>query len=136
MANKAEFEKSIDKAIDRFNETLLENMQMAADVVANDAKKRVGVQTGALRADIKTEVAIEDGEIVGRVGNTLEYAVWHHQGTGIYAKDGNGRKKVPWVYRDPKTGKFYKTSGTKPNPYLANARDAQQGNVSKLLGGG
>lgn len=136
MANEEEFEKGVDDAEKEYIRRFAKNMQTAADVVANKAKQNVGVQTGALRADIKTEVVEKNDEIIGRVGNTLEYAVYHHQGTGIHAANGDGRKDVPWVYKDPKTGNFYKTSGSKPNPYLKNAVESEASKVAKLLGGG
>lgn len=136
MANEREFEKSIDDAVKEYEKRFRRNMQTAADVVANKAKQNVGVDTGALRADIKTEVVEKNGEVVGRVGNTLEYAIYHHQGTGIYASEGNGRKDVPWVYKDPKSGNFYKTSGTKANPYLRDAVESERTKVERLLGGG
>ncbi|KFN93651.1 hypothetical protein TMUPMC115_0249 [Tetragenococcus muriaticus PMC-11-5] len=54
MANEKEFEKSVDDAVKEYEKRFRKNMQTAADLVANKAKQNVGVQTGALRADIKT----------------------------------------------------------------------------------
>lgn len=136
MANTGEFESSVDNAVKEIEQMLIRNMDVALDQVANTAKTKVGVRDGALRADIKSlGVEISNSEIVGSVGNTLEYAPYHHQGTGIYAADGNGRK-TPWAYKDPKTGETIFTRGSKPNPYLKDAVEEEQGNISKLLGGG
>lgn len=136
MADTGDFEASVDAAVDEIERMLIRNMGLALDQVANTAKTKVGVQSGALRADIRPlGVEVNGDEIVGAVGNTEEYAPYHHQGTGIYAQDGNGRK-TPWVYQDPKTGQFVYTKGSKPNPYLKDAVEQEQGNISKLLGGG
>lgn len=135
MADTGDFEASVDKAVENIQELLIRNMGLALDQVANTAKTKVGVQSGALRADIRSlGIEIQGDEIVGHVGNTLEYAPYHHQGTGIYAIDGNGRK-TPWIYEDPKTGEKIFTRGSKPNPYLKDAVEQEQVTISKLLGG-
>lgn len=135
MADTGDFEASVDKAVENIQELLIRNMGLALDQVANTAKTKVGVQSGALRADIRSlGIEIQGDEIVGHVGNTLEYASYHHQGTGIYAIDGNGRK-TPWIYEDPKTGEKIFTRGSKPNPYLKDAVEQEQVTISKLLGG-
>lgn len=130
-----EFERGVDAAVLKYVAIVAGNMQIAMDVVANNAKGKVGVDTGSLKADIKTGVEVDGVEVKGTVGNTLEHAVYHHQGTGIYATDGDGRK-TPWGYTDPKTGEKIWTKGSKPNPYLQNAIDEEQGKITKLLGGG
>lgn len=39
-------------------------------------------------------------------------------GTGIHAEGGNGRKDVPWAYKDEKTGELIWTKGQEPQPYM------------------
>lgn len=51
------------------------------------------------------------------VGTNVEYAPYVELGTGIYATGGSGAKKIPWVYQDSK-GKWHRTSGQQPKPYL------------------
>jgi len=51
-----------------------------------------------------------------------EYAPYVHQGTGLFAKNGDGRKDVPWHYQDAE-GNWHSTSGQKPNPFLERALD-------------
>ncbi|MDN5493909.1 MAG: hypothetical protein L0G21_01345 [Lactococcus raffinolactis] len=113
----------------------MQNMELTLDHVAGKAKEKVGVGTGALRADTRSlGVEIVGDEVHGAVGNSLEHAIYHHQGTGIYAVSGDGRK-TPWVYEDPKTGEKIYTRGSKPNPYLKDTIEQEQSTISKLLGG-
>lgn len=135
MADTSAFEKSCDDSVKQMQEMLLHNMEGTLDYLAEKAGNKVGVDTGALRADTKSlgSKVIGD-EVHGAVGNTLDYALYHHQGTGIYAENGDGRK-TPWVYEDPRTGKKVFTKGSKPNPYLKDTIEQEQGNIAKWLGG-
>ena len=136
MADTAAFEKSCDDAPKQLQKLLVQNMENTLDYLAQKAGSKVGVDTGALRADTRSlGVEIVGDEVHGAVGNTLEYALYHHQGTGIYAIDGDGRK-TPWIYENPKTGKKVFTEGTKPNPYLKDTIEQEQSNIAKWLGGG
>lgn len=135
MADTRAFEQSCDEADKLVLDILVQNMELTLDHVAGKAKEKVGVGTGALRADTRSlGVEIIGDEVHGAVGNTLEYALYHHQGTGIYAIGGDGRK-IPWIYEDPKTGKKVFTKGSKPNPYLKDTIEQEQSNIAKWLGG-
>lgn len=135
MADTRAFEQSCDNSVNKMQELLMQNMEQTLEYVAGKAKERVGVGTGALRADTRSlGVEIVGDEVHGAVGNSLEHAIYHHQGTGIYAVNGDGRK-TPWVYEDPKTGEKIYTRGSKPNPYLKDTIEQEQSTISKLLGG-
>lgn len=86
--------------------------------VVADAKRNCPVDKGTLCNTIQYSIEEEGETLAGYVGSNLEYAPYVHQGTGIYAKDGNGRKQVPWVYYSEKDGKRHVTSGSKPRPFL------------------
>ena len=135
MADTRAFEQACDNSVNKMQELLMQNMELTLDHIAGKAKEKVGVGTGALRADTRSlGVEIVGDEVHGAVGNSLEYAIYHHQGTGIYAVNGDGRK-TPWVYEDPKTGEKIYTRGSKPNPYLKDTIEQEQSTISKLLGG-
>ena len=73
---------------------------------------------------------------MGSVGCSLETAPFVHQGTGLYAKDGNGRK-TPWKY-EAVAGKYkgwHTTRGQKPQPFLEDAKTKMRLRVEKTLGG-
>ena len=135
MADTRAFEQACEDSVNKMQELLMQNMEQTLDHVAGKAKEKVGVGTGALRADTRSlGVEIVGDEVHGSVGNSLEHAIYHHQGTGIYAVNGDGRK-TPWVYEDPKTGEKIYTRGSKPNPYLKDTIEQEQSTISKLLGG-
>lgn len=110
--------------------------------VENKAKRLAPVDEGRLRGSITTEVRGGDASLVVRVGSNLEYAVYVHEGTGIYAGKGyiypkRGRYLV-WPnknnsgsgnrrYSGGRTSKFVfakRVKGVPPRPFLRDALDA------------
>jgi phage gpG-like protein len=83
--------------------------------IANKAKLRVRVNSGRLRSSIAD--TYENDGLDGIAGTNVEYAVYEEFGTGIYAANGNGRK-TPWVYFNAKLGRFVRTVGSPPRPFL------------------
>ena len=89
-------------------------------IVEAQAKVNCPVDDGQLRQSIGSEVK---GNI-GAIGTNVEYAPYVHQGTGIYAVNGDGRK-TRWKYQDAK-GEWHSTIGQPPNPFLERALDANR----------
>lgn len=136
MAENGEFIRSIENATQQIIQNMAGKMDKACLCIEAEAKKNCPVDQGFLRASITSEAEISSDEITGRIGSNLEYAPYVHNGTGIYAKEGNGRK-MPWGYA-AKTGKyigFHWTHGQKPQPFLENARLTKKNEVEKILGG-
>jgi len=90
------------------------------------------VDTGLLRSSINTQLVSQGGKISVRVGTNVFYAVYVHDGTGIYGPKGT------YIY--PKTKKFLswkpksggrifakRVRGMRPNRFLADAIDAAKG---------
>lgn len=121
-----ELQQALTSMMEKIPENTAEAVEKASLAVEAEAKERCPHNTGMLRQSISTEVKREGSEIVGIVGTTLDYAPFIHQGTGIYAREGNGRKEVPWVYFDEATQKFVSTKGVKPTPFLDDAMNALQ----------
>ncbi|MEG1415682.1 MAG: hypothetical protein RSC49_03660 [Clostridium sp.] len=94
MSNK-EFDKSVDNATLKILNELSKNLNKACLLVERDAKQNCPVDMGILRASMFTGVDMKVNELVGVVANSSSYAPYVHNGTGIYAKDGTGRK-TPW----------------------------------------
>ena len=119
MPDNSEFAKSVDSAMQLMIQGMREKMDQACLVVEGEARKNCPVDQGELKASITSETEVTEEEVIGRTGSNLKYAPYVHNGTGIYAKDGNGRK-TPWGYT-VKAGKykgFHWTHGQRPQPFL------------------
>lgn len=95
---------------------LVEAMTKAVLIVEGTAKELCPVDDGQLRTSITHDIEADSNSVTGYVGSNLEYAPYVHQGTGIYAKNGDGRK-TDWYYQDVR-GEWHHTKGSKPNPFL------------------
>lgn len=137
-ADSEELEKALEEFVAvRLPKSCAAAMEQACLVVEADSKKNCPVQDGTLRESITHAVEEdEDGEaIIGYIGSNVEYAPYIHQGTGIYATQGNGRKEVPWTYFDEKTGEFVSTSGIQPTPFIQDAVDKNRAGILTYFGG-
>ena len=103
----------------------------ACAIVEADAKKKAPKVNGELRRSITSKVEGEKGVIY----TPLFYAPYVEYGTGIFAENGNGRKDVPWTYRDEK-GEWHITSGMQPMPYMRPALFENRENIFRILGEG
>ena len=145
MANEvsANIKDFIDNGL---NSYLFKAMTDACAIVRNDAITRAPRKTGNLKRSIDFKVS-EDGS-EGVVFSKAKYAPYIEVGTGIYAKEGNGRK-TPWVYPcyitnadidnfklDGKNGvRFFKTEGQKPRPFLEPALTSNKSRINKCFEG-
>jgi len=104
-------------------------MKDACMLVERDAKLNAPVgKTGELRNSITSEWTAEEG----RIGTNLFYAPYVHQGTGIYAINGDGRQDVPWRYQDAE-GNWYSTVGQQPQPFLADAFELNREKIAEIF---
>lgn len=135
MPDNEEFIRSMENATLKMVMDMSQKMDKACLVVESQAKQNCPVDIGILRASITSEIEVTASEIVGRIGSNEEYAPYVHNGTGIYAKDGNGRK-TPWGYtvRAGKHKGFHRTQGQRPQPFLENAKLEKKSAVERILG--
>ena len=135
MPDNDEFIRSMENATLKMVMDMSRKMDKACLVVESQAKQNCPVDIGILRASITSETEVTASEIVGRVGTNEEYGPYVHNGTGIYAKDGNGRK-TPWGYtvRAGKHKGFHWTQGQRPQPFLENAKLEKKSAVEMILG--
>ena len=84
--------------------------------------------TGALRRSIESRI---EGD-VGIVFTNLEYAPYVEYGTGLFAENGDGRKDVPWFYKDDE-GNWHATKGQKPHPFMRPALNENRENIKRIL---
>ena len=136
MSDNTAFEKSVLEAMEQIISHTATAMETACFVVEAEAKKNCPVDMGQLRASITSEVEVNKSGITGYIGSNLDYAPYVHNGTGIYALNGSGRK-TPWGY-ESKAGKykgFHWTHGQRPNQFLENAKLSKKDSVEQILGG-
>lgn len=107
-------------------------MGRACAIVERSAKEKAPKGTGELRRSITSEVNSNSGEIQGVVFTPLEYAPYVEFGTGLFAEGGNGRKDVPWNYKDDK-GEWHSTSGMHPRPFMRPALEENREEILRLL---
>lgn len=125
-------------------ESVLENAGKRSGVFAKIFKSK-----GKLRQSIAYKVTRNEASI----GSPLVYAPFQEYGTGIYAKNGDGRKS-PWFFpvkgvslskSELKEGRgrfFYakdgttllvKTRGAKPNPFLQPALEGKMKDIKAVF---
>lgn len=133
--NVSEFNISLDKAYDQIENIVYERLERACLLIKGDAIVRAPSDLGQLRASINFRIFKSSASkvITGIVFANTEYAAYVHQGTGIYAVEGNGRK-TPWTYKDRK-GKFVITRGQRPKPYLKEASEQNVAAIGRILRG-
>ena len=105
-----------------------DSLSKATLLVEKEAKQNAPKGTGALRRSITSKV---EG-LEGTVFTPLEYAPYIEYGTGLFAEAGNGRKKVPWNYKDDE-GNWHSTSGMKPQPFMRPALNNNREKIKKIL---
>ena len=112
--------KAFTKKLDNFaNGKAIEGaVTKSCLLVEKESKNNCPVQTGTLRRSITTDVNGMKGEVY----SPLDYAVFVHQGTRLFAANGDGRKDVPWHYQDD-NGNWHSTSGQHPQPFMEKALD-------------
>lgn len=105
--------------------------------VQNKAKRNLEraprrIDTGRLRSDIRIQIVIIDGRPIGRVGFSVFYGLYVHEGTGIYGVKGmpiKPRRAKLLRWRPKKSGYVYAKAvkGMQPNPFLTDAIIAAKG---------
>jgi len=116
----------------RVRSLIAEALDDVALAIEDVAKEKAGFKTGNLRRNILRERALLDstGAINAHVGvaRTAPYAIWHHEGTGIFGK--YHRRITPTagnvlVFRDSaKGGRLVfarSVKGQRANPFMRDA---------------
>ena len=127
MAEVINLEKLISKLNKLSDQQMEQALNKACILVENQAKENCPVDTGELRMSITHYV---EGQ-TGIVGTNKHYAPYVEYGTGLFARDGNGRQ-TPWSYQDAK-GEWHSTKGQKPQPFLEPALLDKQKEIIKIF---
>ena len=120
-------------SLDTLSDTaIVPAVKKACLVVERSAKQKVPKGDGDLGRSITSEVNASTDEIVGLVYTPLEYAPYVEYGTGLFAEAGNGRKDVPWCYKDDE-GEWHSTSGMKPQPFMRPALNENREQILRII---
>lgn len=130
-----EVKKDLIDSAGILKDIVYQRMIIATEFLKAEAIKEAPSDTGELRARMFKRTLKERDQVRGIIGNTAEYAAYVHQGTGIYAKNGNGRK-TPWTVVTMYKGKkvVFVTKGQKPNPFLTRAKEKNMDKIKRILG--
>lgn len=123
------------------NGMVAQDMRRRGNAVLRQAKRLAPKDTGTLSRSIVMEMAMSGGKPVVYVGSSLKYAVYVHEGTGLWSKRGGGyivpvrKKALRWPRKNNSGGgsRRYKagatsaytfakrSKGSRPRPFLTDA---------------
>lgn len=103
-----------------------------ANRVKNRAQQLAPVDKGVLRSSIGVEYRGDGRGMVARVGSSVDYALYVHEGTGLYGRGGLIRpvraKVLAWRGRGPgsRGGMVFRafSRGSRGRPFLRDALSA------------
>lgn len=102
----------------------------AGGELLTQVRRNTRVDTGQLKNSWK--LVVDEKNLIAIVGSPLENAIWEEFGTGEFALNGNGRKKIPWKYQDVR-GKWHTTTGKKPSRALFKAFNTTKPKIIRRL---
>ena len=112
------FKDFSDEVNKKINELGVNWLEEASGEVEAQTKRNTKVDTGKTKNSWEHKVYEE--KLEAEVGSRYQNALWEELGTGIHALNGDGRKDVPWFYKDAE-GKGHLTKGKKPRRAFHNA---------------
>lgn len=132
IVGKEDLSKLLGNLADQ--KTAQKALKQACAYVEMKAKEKAPSQTGELKNSIMFNV----NGLTGEVGTNLEYAVYVHQGTGLWAFRGQGREAteehpIPWIYTPDGGNTFYTTYGQEANPFLEQAFDESKPMIRQIF---
>ena len=108
-------------------------LRLVGELVVNQAKRNIVseglVDQGVLLNSVTYWLEGDDTVVIG---TKIPYGVYLEMGSGLFAKNGNGRTDVPWKYQDEK-GEWHSTSGIHPKPWLQPALDNSKEQIQQII---
>jgi HK97 gp10 family phage protein len=106
-------------------------MTQSVAILDRQAKANAPVRTGTLRRSITGQVSGGGATVVGRVGTSLKYAPYVHEGTAPHVIVPVSRKALYWPGAAHPVRRV-NHPGTRPNPFLRKALAQRRGDVLRL----
>lgn len=127
IAGLEELRAAFARAPQRVTKEVHEAVSRSAITVQRQARIEAPVDTGVLRGGIATKLSTFSAIIAPGA----KYAIYVHEGTGKYARNGMGRK-TPWAYKGA-DGRVRFTVGTNPNPFMERAKNKSEHTVQAIF---
>ena len=129
-----EFVKGLDEFLEGFVQGVAKATELACTEVENRAKEKAHKKnsTGELSQSLKHATQVQGNTVSGVVGSDQDYAVYVHEGTGQFARKGDGRP-TPWTWYSESRDRFVRTSGYKANPFLEAAADEAHDRIAQIF---
>lgn len=124
-----EFEDYSINVMGAIKDTAVAFLEEAGGELEAQTKRNCSVITGKTKGSFQHQV--DESGLECAVGSDYENAIWEEMGTGIYAVNGDGRKDVPWKYKDEQ-GQTHITVGKRPKRMLWNAFQSLQSKIQQM----
>lgn len=116
--------KQVSNAV---NDAILRALEICGGMCESNAKDNLtrlkAVDTGNLRNSMSHVVDANEQKVyIGSTQKIPPYGIYVEMGTGINVQGG---RRTSWTYKDSK-GKWHKTNGMKPRPFLKPALEEHQ----------
>ncbi|WP_306202264.1 hypothetical protein [Bacillus multifaciens] len=125
------YESNINNAIKAMQQAEKLAVRRGAEYIKGNAVAYSRKASGDTARGFEVTVVIDGQTIKAVIYNNKENAIYEEFGTGIYAEKGG--RKTPWVYRDKRTGKFYRTHGKKGTKALRNAAEKHRSEINRIM---
>lgn len=125
------FEDNTGRAKSEIKKAAKRGLTKSMLVLVGSTKLLTRVDTGDLRDSWAQKVEDKGKQVIGKIGSTLDYAIYREFGTGEFAENGAGRKGG-WWYKDPE-GKWHFTRGSKPDRSLRTAFKKNKKRVEEIV---
>ncbi|ABS23171.1 MULTISPECIES: hypothetical protein [Bacillus cereus group] len=125
------YESKIEQAIKKMQAAERIAVKRGSEYVKGNAVTYSRKRSGDTARGFETKVAMEGNIPKGVIYNNKDNAIYEEFGTGIYAEKGG--RKTPWVYKDKRTGKFYRTRGKKGTKAFRNAGENHKSETARIM---
>lgn len=115
ISHRKEFERELEKALERTLEAVGEFVQGEAGDELERSPRHV--KWGRLKGSIDYYVDMDKNDTAVYIGTNVHYAIYVHEGTGIYHPNG---RRTKWYFKSEYDGKWHATRGMPPNRFLKN----------------
>ena len=125
---------SLEKIKASIIENLISNTKKVCETIHSESQDRCPIDIGIMKERSGYYVENDGSQIHGYIGYLEFYAVYVHQGTGLFAIDGDGRQTLWWWFGSTeKWAGWHLTHGQKPKQFLWDAVVNNIDNIPAIL---